>query len=104
MKKILKKIGYLLLFGAVFFVLLGVLIGFTKFAIEIPLSLLSNISPIKNIFFLIFVTILIIFLAGLVVDWLFKKTSRLGNKNFLNYQPALTNSDALIIVTGEETM
>lgn len=104
MKKIVKKIGYTFLFGAVFFVLLGVLISFAKFAVEIPLSLLGHISPIKNIFFLIFITILSVFSAGLLVDWLFKKTSRLGNKRFLNYQPALTNSDALIIVTGEEIL
>lgn len=104
MKKIIKKIGYIFLFGAVFFVLLGLLIGFIKFAIEIPLSLLGSISPIKNIFFLIFITIVIIFLAGLLVDYFFKKTSRFGKKSFLNYQPALTNNDALIIVTGEETL
>lgn len=101
--KLIKDLFYILFLGAIFFVIIGALISFFNFAIHIPLSLLQIISPIKNQLFLLFVSLLIIFLIGLLINHFLTTGIRLGTKKlFENCKAALTQDDKWAFVMSEQ--
>lgn len=93
----LKRIFYIFFLGIVTFVLIGALVGFMTFALKTPLAFLEFVSPIKNIFFLIFLALVILFFAGVGMDWALKH-----GFSFLNKTSALTEDGSVVFVMGEE--
>ncbi len=103
MKKIIKKIGWILFLGLIACVIIGALVSFLNFAISAPLLLLKTIVPIDNNAFLVFLTIIVIFAVGLLMNYFLTTGVRLGkNKLFENCKVALTEDDNFALVMSEQ--
>ncbi|MBI5421254.1 MAG: hypothetical protein HZA35_02980 [Parcubacteria group bacterium] len=98
----LKRLGYIFFLGIATFVLIGASVGFMTFALRTPLMLLELVSPIKNGMFLVFLALVVLFLAGMGMDLAFRHGFSFGNKSMLNQTPALTSDGSVVFVMGEE--